>query len=64
MSEALSDYLAMGGYGGFIWSAYGISLAVLGGLVVNGFMKLNRLERALVRTMAQNDHKRPESRPQ
>ena len=28
----ISAFLAMGGYAGFVWSAYGIALAVLGGL--------------------------------
>ena len=27
-------FLAMGGYAGFVWSAYGIAAAVLGGLSV------------------------------
>jgi heme exporter protein D len=25
------NYLAMGGYGAFVWPAYGVALAVLGG---------------------------------
>jgi heme exporter protein D len=28
----ISAFLAMGGYAVFVWSAYGIALAVLGGL--------------------------------
>ncbi len=28
----MREFLAMGGYGPFVWSAYGITLAVLGGL--------------------------------
>jgi len=30
----ISAFLAMGGYAGFVWSAYAIALAVLGGLSV------------------------------
>ena len=30
--SALSTYLAMGGYAVFVWPAYGLSTAVLGGL--------------------------------
>jgi heme exporter protein D len=27
--ESLSQFLAMGGYGGFVWGSYGVALAVL-----------------------------------
>ena len=30
----IGAFLAMGGYAGFVWSAYGIAFAVLGGLAV------------------------------
>ena len=30
----IGTFLAMGGYAGFVWSAYGIAAAVLGGLSV------------------------------
>ncbi len=30
----ISAFLAMGGYAGFVWSAYGVALAVLGGLAL------------------------------
>jgi heme exporter protein D len=30
----IGAFLAMGGYAAFVWSAYGIALAVLGGLSV------------------------------
>ncbi len=30
----ISAFLAMGGYAGFVWSAYAIALAVLGGICV------------------------------
>jgi heme exporter protein D len=32
MVEDLGQYLAMGGYAEFVWPAYGMALAVLGGL--------------------------------
>ena len=31
---ALADWLAMGGYAGFVWPAYGIAVTVLGGLAL------------------------------
>jgi len=30
----IGAFLAMGGYAGFVWSAYGVAFAVLGGLAV------------------------------
>jgi heme exporter protein D len=32
MTEEIGHYLAMGGYAAFVWPAYGVALAVLGGL--------------------------------
>ena len=32
MIDDVSHYLAMGGYAAFVWPAYGVALAVLGGL--------------------------------
>jgi heme exporter protein D len=32
MTEEIGRYLAMGGYAAFVWPAYGVALAVLGGL--------------------------------
>ena len=33
MSEPVARFLAMGGYGAYVWPAYGLTLAVLGGLL-------------------------------
>ena len=30
----ISAFLAMGGYAGFVWPAYGVALVVLGGLAL------------------------------
>ncbi len=43
----MSAFFDMGGYGGFIWSAYGITALVLGALVVQGFARLRRLNALL-----------------
>ena len=32
MTGEVGRYLAMGGYAGFVWPAYGVALVVLGGL--------------------------------
>ncbi len=45
--EQLQDFLAMGGYGGFVWPAFGASALVLGWLWVSSLRRLRRLERAL-----------------
>jgi heme exporter protein D len=32
--DGIGAFLAMGGYAGFVWPAYGLALAVLGGVAV------------------------------
>jgi heme exporter protein D len=50
----LGRYLAMGGYAAFVWPAYGVTLAVLGGLAWHSWRRyrassgaLERLQREL-----------------
>jgi heme exporter protein CcmD len=43
----MSGFLAMGGYGAFIWSAYGAALVALGGLVLASFAAHAKVRRAL-----------------
>jgi heme exporter protein D len=38
--QMISDFLAMGGYGGFIWTAYGTVAAVLVGLLIISLREL------------------------
>jgi len=45
--EQLRTFLAMGGYGGFVWPAFGASAVVLGWLWVSSLRRLRGLERAL-----------------
>jgi heme exporter protein D len=40
----VSEFLAMGGHGGYVWSAYGITLAVL---AINAWAAVRRHRRAL-----------------
>jgi len=35
----IGRFLAMGGYAGFVWSAYGAALAVLGGLTLRSWRR-------------------------
>ena len=48
--ESFSTFLAMGGYGGFIWSAYGIVSTVLTGLLLVSLRALRSSE-ATLRTL-------------
>jgi heme exporter protein D len=43
----LSEFFAMGGYAAFIWPAYGLTVLVIGGIVVDSFMRLRRVRGAL-----------------
>ncbi len=45
--EQLQTFFAMGGYGAFVWPAYGASALVLGWLWVSSLRRLRGLERAL-----------------
>ncbi len=49
--EQFSTYLAMGGYGAFIWPSFGISALVLIGLLVESrrFLKSTEAELASLR---------------
>ncbi len=50
--EQFSTYLAMGGYGAFIWPSFGISALVLIGLLVESrrFLKSTEAELASLRS--------------
>ncbi len=43
MSEALIDFVAMGGHGLYVWLAYGIAFAILGTLGIRPFFVRRRL---------------------
>ena len=45
----MNDFFAMGGYGAYVWSAYGISAIVLAGNVLLS----RRAERALLTRLAE-----------
>jgi heme exporter protein D len=52
MTGGLADYFAMGGYAWFVWPAYAVALAVLGGLALYSWHRyrasctaLDRLQR-------------------
>ncbi len=41
----IGEFLAMGGYAVFVWPAYAVALAVLGGLAVHSVRRLGALRR-------------------
>jgi heme exporter protein D len=45
--DALATYVSMGGYAGFVWPAYGIAAAVLGGLALQSWRRYRASQGAL-----------------
>ncbi len=45
--QRLSDFLAMGGYAIFVWPAYGVTIVVMAGLVVQSLRRYRRNQREL-----------------
>ena len=52
MTSDLAGYFTMGGYAAFVWPAYAVALAVLGGLAIHSWQRyrascdaLDRLQR-------------------
>jgi heme exporter protein D len=41
--ESISDFIAMGGYGFYVWLSYGLTFLVLLILVVNSVAKKNKI---------------------
>lgn len=52
MREGLAGFLAMGGYGAFIWGAYAAAALVLVAILVASIARVAREERALDRLAA------------
>jgi heme exporter protein D len=51
--NALSAWLAMGGYAGFVWPAYGIAVVVLGGLTLHSWRRYRAGAESLARLQRQ-----------
>ena len=45
--EQLQSFLAMGGYGAFVWPAFGVTALIMGWLLAASLRRLRGLERAL-----------------
>ena len=48
-------HFEMGRYGFYIWSAWGLSLVVLGGLILDTLMRARRWKREVERLEAEGD---------
>jgi len=48
----MAEFFSMGGYGGYVWSAWGISSAILGLLIWQSYRKRKQLEQTLVKQIA------------
>ncbi len=49
----------MGGYGGFVWPAFGVTAAVMLGLLISSLRALRANERDLERLQADHPGRRP-----
>jgi len=50
--DSISEFLAMGGYGFYVWLAYGLSFLALTILVVNSVTKKNKLLKTVQQRLA------------
>ena len=53
--STLTAYFAMGGYAGFVWPAYAIAAAILGGLAFHSWRRHRASAAALDRAQAGRD---------
>ena len=51
--SSLTSFLEMGGYGGFVWPAFGVTAVLMLALLVDSLRRLKAGERALERLEAQ-----------
>jgi heme exporter protein D len=56
--SAIRSYLAMGGYAIFVWPAYALTFAVLGGLAAHSWRRYRQSVRALEQLQQQIDPRR------
>jgi heme exporter protein D len=54
----MSEFFAMGGYGGYVWTAYGVAALVLIGLVWHSLRALRASERDLAAAEQESPRRR------
>ncbi len=57
--QNISEFFAMGGYAGFIWSAYGVAALVLIGLLVMSLIELRARQAEVAALEAASPRRRP-----
>ncbi len=57
--QSVSQFLNMGGYGGFVWTAWGLAALVIGGLVWTSLRDLRAREAEIAALEATAPHRRP-----
>ena len=58
MESAIGNYFAMGGYAVYVWPAYGLATAVLGGLSLYFWLRYRNSERSLDRLQRRAEERR------
>jgi len=58
--QSFGEFLEMGGYAAYVWSAYGITALVLGGLLVSSLRRFSARQRALAALEPKRRRARPE----
>lgn len=53
--ETLGDFLAMGGYAGYVWSAYGITAFAIFSILFSNIHKRRQLLNEIKQTMAREE---------
>ena len=61
--SSLSSFLEMGGYGGFVWPAFGLTAAILLALLADSLRRLKAAQGALARLEASSPRRRSRSSP-
>ena len=61
--SSLSNFLEMGGYGGFVWPAFGLTAAILLALLADSLRRLKAAQRALARLEAELPERRGRRSP-
>ena len=61
--DGLSQFLAMGGYAAYVWSAYGAALMVMAVLLVSTLRSLKRREGELALLQGRSGRRRTQAGP-
>lgn len=59
--SVIVDFIAMGGYGAFIWPAYGIAAIILAVLLIASLRQLRAAEKQVAALEAASPRRRPVS---